>query len=101
MGLDMVIRIRKSTPCPHCGKDIPGDIENEYDMGGRQWYDTLGKVDYTDADYGKYKILSEENARLLAKDLLAEKADYYALQAGNAVAGAILSGDYVEFEADW
>lgn len=38
MGLDVSIRVRKRSMCPHCGEPYPGDIVDDMDVGGHYYH---------------------------------------------------------------
>lgn len=102
MGLDIDVRIRKKEHCKRCGCPHAGEIIEQIDAGGRTYYDLLEKIGYGDESYGQFVELDDSQVRTLAMFAASKEQELYGgHELAKATALALVTGDIVEFEADW
>lgn len=108
MGLDISIRIIEPVVCQNCGK-IAGYRNAEYEeisAGGRLYYPMLAEIGYSDEDYGKFKLMTKEQAKIVINSMK-ECGKCFMYGCGgeetviNTLNGAIEAGLCIELEADW
>lgn len=109
MSLDITIKERKEFRCPDCGRLVTTlDVATEC-SGGRVWYDFLESVGYyvtyekrTEQNdwYGEDMVLTEEQARHLAK-FVSDACPYNYCDAKKLVLMALHHGNKVVINADW
>lgn len=110
MGLDIIVSRVEKRYCPHCGKEIDGELVSVESSGGRVWYDWLEKIGYcvpfdkrTEENnwYGKDMVLTDEQTSDLYHFVKA-----YNPYNGEAIVGIIATclleeGSNIVINADW
>lgn len=109
MGLDITIKQRRTTRCPHCGVAVETRDVSAEDSGGRAWYPFLESVGYyvpyekrTEENdwYGKDMVLTRDQSDHLFRYCMdCEVYNYHEIAALVAMAEA--EGDAVVINADW